>query len=250
MDRREVENWFEHGALSRVMERRTHGVTPDWLMSELVRRPGEVNRNAATSLTARTDQPTEDDPGAGEWHGATHHMVPAAPKFDPAYVRHWVDEAERYRYFQQSLAADESHEDIERQRRLWVVALKSPCMDEWERVCFVTGQAIARSVPAGAKVLLPESDLEVHLAAAGASHTPFVYFDAPEKSVGAIEELEHQRSLGVRYITFTKYGFWWLEIYEDFARHLRSRYRAIEETSDYMLFDLRNAAGHEGSRTP
>jgi SAM-dependent methyltransferase len=151
---------------------------------------------------------------------------------------------------QQSLAADESHEDIERQRRLWVVALKSPCMDEWERVCFVTGQAIARSVPAGAKVLLPESDLEVHLAAAGASHTPFVYFDAPEKSVGAIEELEHQRSLGVRYITFTKYGFWWLEIYEDFARHLRSRYRAIEETSDYMLFDLRNAAGHEGSRTP
>jgi hypothetical protein len=107
MDRREVENWFEHGALSRVMERRTHGVTPDWLMSELVRRPGEVNRNAATSLTTRTDQPTDEDPGAGEWHGSTHHMVPAAPKFDPAYVRHWVDEAERYRYFQQALAEEE-----------------------------------------------------------------------------------------------------------------------------------------------
>jgi SAM-dependent methyltransferase len=147
---------------------------------------------------------------------------------------------------QQSLAADESHEDIERQRRLWVVALKSPCMDEWERVCFVTGQALARVVPSGAAVLLPEPDLEGHLAAAGATHMPFVYFDAPEVSTEAIDELERQRGQGaqsVRYLVFTKYGFWWLEIYEEFANHLRSRYHAVEETPDYVLFDLR---GHEG----
>jgi hypothetical protein len=54
-------------------------------------------------LTRRSEEPPEEAPGAGEWHGATHKILPAVPKYDPAYERHWDKEADRYRAFAQAL---------------------------------------------------------------------------------------------------------------------------------------------------
>ena len=69
-DNQDVSSWFAHGTLTRITERRTHGITADHVLGDLVRRPGDPSRNAATSLTTRAGEPIQEPPGAGEWHGA------------------------------------------------------------------------------------------------------------------------------------------------------------------------------------
>ena len=69
MSGEDVSNWFEDSTLSRMVERRTRGVTADWLLSELVRRPGEANRNSATSLTRREENQTTDRRGKASGTG-------------------------------------------------------------------------------------------------------------------------------------------------------------------------------------
>ena len=69
MSREDVGNWFEDSTLSRMMERRTRGITADWLLDELVRRPGEANRNSATSLTRREENQTTDRRGKASGTG-------------------------------------------------------------------------------------------------------------------------------------------------------------------------------------
>jgi hypothetical protein len=102
-----VEDWFGEDSWKRLTPRRVHGVTPDWLISELVRRPGDDTRQTGTSLTRRTEEPPEEAPGAGEWHGATHKILPAAPRVDLASLRHWDSEADRSRAFAQALEEQE-----------------------------------------------------------------------------------------------------------------------------------------------
>ena len=35
--------------------------------------------------------------------------------------------------------------------------------------------------------------------------------------------------------------FWWLDYFADFARHLRSRYRCVFDSSAALVFDLRRS---------
>ena len=35
-------------------------------------------------------------------------------------------------------------------------------------------------------------------------------------------------------------AFWWLDYYQDLARHLRERYRCVLETERVVVFDLRS----------
>ena len=103
MSREDVKNWFEDSTLSRMMERRTRGVTADWLLGELVRRPGEANRNSATSLTRREGEPGDTAPGEGEWHGGRHRIQETDNRTDPAYMQHYGIREERAREFQEAM---------------------------------------------------------------------------------------------------------------------------------------------------
>jgi hypothetical protein len=102
----DVPDWFERSSLARIMERRTRGITADFVLGELVRRPADPGRTVATSLARREPQEDVDPsaPGAGEWHCATHQMVPAPMKVDPAYVEHYGRREERAREFERALA--------------------------------------------------------------------------------------------------------------------------------------------------
>jgi hypothetical protein len=102
--REDVPDWFERSSLARIMERRTRGITADFVLGELVRRPGDPGRNVATTLTRREGEPDPRAPGQGEWHGATHQMVPAPLRVDPAYVEHYGRREERAREFERALA--------------------------------------------------------------------------------------------------------------------------------------------------
>lgn len=140
---------------------------------------------------------------------------------------------------QQLLAADAAHEDIEKQRRLWIVARKDQSMDEWEAVCYAAGQALARSVPSSSVVLLPEPEMENHLVAAGAEHVKFLYLDPPEDGASIIAAVEDDRQQGGQFLLFSRYSLWWLEVYEDFAAYLNSHYKIIQQTQDSVIYDLR-----------
>lgn len=151
---------------------------------------------------------------------------------------------------QQLLAANAAHEDIERQRRLWVVARKEPGMDLWEAVCYAAAQALAQAAPPGSMVILPEYEMENHLAAAGADHIKFLYLDAPEDGAGAIAALEEYRERGGQFLLFSRYGLWWLEVYEDFSAHLNAHYRIVQQTEDCVIYDLRKESLESGVRSP
>jgi ubiquinone/menaquinone biosynthesis C-methylase UbiE len=140
---------------------------------------------------------------------------------------------------QQMLASSQLCEDVERQRRLWVVARKDSGMDQWEKVCYASGQALARVVPPGSVVLLPEFEMEEHLVVAGAAHVHFSYLESPADSAGAIALLEKQRQSGGQYLLLSRYGLWWLEVYEEFAAYLNSHYRVAQQGEDYVIYDLR-----------
>jgi hypothetical protein len=77
-DNQDVSDWFAWGGLTRMLPQRVHGVTPDDVLGDLVRRPADASRNTATSLTRRTEEPSEEPPahgdsalfsGQSEWHG-------------------------------------------------------------------------------------------------------------------------------------------------------------------------------------
>ena len=63
----DVADWFERSSMARIMERRTRGITADFVLGELVRRPGDPARTSATTLTTRTQGPDQTPPGQGEW---------------------------------------------------------------------------------------------------------------------------------------------------------------------------------------
>jgi hypothetical protein len=95
----DVADWFERSSLARIMERRTRGITADFVLDELVRRPADPSRTSATTLTTRTTEPDPTPPGQGEWHGASHRIIPAHTEMDPAYVA----QADRVAAFAQAL---------------------------------------------------------------------------------------------------------------------------------------------------
>jgi hypothetical protein len=62
--------WFGLSGIRSMQPSRLAGVDSEWLLGELVRRPGDNSRTTATSLTQREPQELDDRaPGAGEWYG-------------------------------------------------------------------------------------------------------------------------------------------------------------------------------------
>lgn len=66
----------------------------------------------------------------------------------------------------------------------------------------------------------------------------------PGNSAEAISHLEELRAEGGEYLLVPRSSFWWLDHYEDFARHLRDRYAPVECGNDAcVLFAL---SGRDG----
>jgi glycosyltransferase involved in cell wall biosynthesis len=60
----------------------------------------------------------------------------------------------------------------------------------------------------------------------------------PKLSGEAIENLEHLRERGVRYLVVPSAQFWWLHYYKELAEHLESAYRRIYFDEHLIVFDL------------
>jgi hypothetical protein len=64
----------------------------------------------------------------------------------------------------------------------------------------------------------------------------------PADDEEAIAHLESLRAKGAEFLLFPATAFWWLEHYEGFRRHLKSRYRVVVEREDVcLIYDLRES---------
>ena len=65
------------------------------------------------------------------------------------------------------------------------------------------------------------------------------YWGPPADDQNAVQELERLRKEGAGYIAFTWPAFWWLDHYSSFQKYLRTHFRALLETEQLIVFDLR-----------
>lgn len=117
---------------------------------------------------------------------------------------------------------------------------------------------IARAtLPAGSRVLvLSKGDYRlVDLGGVEAWHFPqtpdgtYGGYHPPDSEV-AIAHLEALRERGANYLLVPQSALWWLEYYEEFRRHLESRYRlAVQDYDSCLIYSLRERP-EEGRRRP
>ncbi len=73
----------------------------------------------------------------------------------------------------------------------------------------------------------------------------------PADGAEAITQLEQLREQGAGYFLLPSTYFWWLDQYDGFAQHLRSRYRLIADCPDTcLIYDLRGGPVTSGAPSP
>jgi GT2 family glycosyltransferase len=115
---------------------------------------------------------------------------------------------------------------------------------------------VREAVPAGATVMVISrgDDELVDLDDRAAWHFPQGRHGEyrghhPADSAEAIAHLEALRARGGTYLVVPSTAYWWLEHYEDFARHLTDRYRAIVRDADTCLvYELADTGAVDADR--
>jgi GT2 family glycosyltransferase len=105
--------------------------------------------------------------------------------------------------------------------------------------------AVERTIPEGATVLVISRGDQQLLEFNGrrAWHFPRqpdgMYAGCyPANSGDAIAHLEHQRNLGAEFLIVPSPGFWWLDHYEDFGKHLTNRCEIVSDNASCVIFRL------------
>ena len=65
----------------------------------------------------------------------------------------------------------------------------------------------------------------------------------PADSREAIDQLERAREQGAEYLLFPQTSLWWLDYYDDFAEHLRTRYSEMKLDGACLVFGLDASRG-------
>jgi hypothetical protein len=69
-------------------------------------------------------------------------------------------------------------------------------------------------------------------------HFPRDFGSPVAQDAEAIRELETLRREGARYLVFLRNTMWWFDQYPEFGRAVTTSYRRVQETEDYVIFDL------------
>ena len=141
-------------------------------------------------------------------------------------------------YHAREVAPAYADADLDVEFRIWVVARKGNGMDEWESVCWAAGQALKRSAPPDAAVIVANPGWARQLEAASSPDHRFLGLYTPADGSAAIATLEALREEGGQYLLLTRYALWWEQSYPELFTHLATRYRRIGRTEDYLLVDL------------
>jgi radical SAM protein with 4Fe4S-binding SPASM domain len=118
--------------------------------------------------------------------------------------------------------------------------------DEYAAIVAGTVAALDRIVPAGARALIVSKgdDALTRLRDGEAWHFPCLedgsWGHYPLDDASAIDQVERERERGAQFLAFPSTGFWWLEHYRTFAKHLDDHYVvASEHQREHVIYDLR-----------
>jgi hypothetical protein len=103
-------------------------------------------------------------------------------------------------------------------------------------------EEIRKSIPTEVKFILVDEE-QIRSTSRLQNAIPFLerdgqFWGLPEDDRVAIDELERMRQAGARFLAFIRSTFWWLDHYQQFQKHLRSRYSCIREDDQLIVFDL------------
>ena len=118
----------------------------------------------------------------------------------------------------------------------------------WIQQLYSLSEEIAALVPAGEPVIVVDQGAFGNLFTRSCRVIPFLkcdeqYPEAPSEDAAAIQQLERLRSLGAASIVFAWPAFWWLDYYDGFRQHLRSKFRCIRRNERLIAFDMRSDSG-------
>lgn len=128
--------------------------------------------------------------------------------------------------------------------------------EAWAAERAAVAHRIRRAVPAGARVLAVDKWDPSLLREAGrrGGHFPDLGLHPrgyPADDADAIRHLAELRARGAEYLVFPRAGFWWLEHYDGFARHLAARHERVwaDETCVIYRLDIGSGRGVSGSES-
>jgi len=120
-----------------------------------------------------------------------------------------------------------------------------PHANEWMHALLQASKEVSEVVPEGETLILVDDEAFGKDFARGRRCVPLleragIDWGAPADAKTAIGELERLRRDGsAGFIAFGWHTFWWLDYYEEFAAHLRSRFRCVMENQRLIIFDLK-----------
>lgn len=120
-----------------------------------------------------------------------------------------------------------------------------PHANEWMHRLMQASEELSKIVPDGETYILVDEQGFGSDFAPGRRSLPFLerdgeYFGAPHDDKTAINEFERLRlEQNAHFIAFGWSAFWWLDYYQEFNAHLRSRFACMLENSRLIIFDLR-----------
>lgn len=116
----------------------------------------------------------------------------------------------------------------------------APMYQPWAMPAFKAGVALQRMSPPDALVAVVDGGDPTAIYYSGRKgwHFPRNFGGLVGQDAEAIWELETLRQEGAKYLVVLPYTTWWLDHYTDFGRHVNALYRRLQETEDYVVFDL------------
>ena len=116
----------------------------------------------------------------------------------------------------------------------------APLYQPWALPAFKAGVALRQLAPRDALVAVVDGGDPTAIYYSGRKgwHFPRDFGSPVAQDAEAIRELETLRREGARYLVFLRNIMWWFDQYPDFGRAVTISYRRIQETEDYVIFDL------------
>jgi glycosyltransferase involved in cell wall biosynthesis len=96
-------------------------------------------------------------------------------------------------------------------------------------------------------ILVDDLQLKLDKTFFGRRWVPFTeregkYWGPPSNDLSAINEIERQRQIGVKYMVFAWMSFWWLDYYKGMEEYLTKNYKAIVRDDTLIAFDLQGTS--------
>jgi 4-amino-4-deoxy-L-arabinose transferase-like glycosyltransferase len=116
----------------------------------------------------------------------------------------------------------------------------APLYQPWALPAFRAGVALRQLASRDALVAVVDmgDPTAIYYSGRKGWHFPQDFGSPVAQDVEAIREVEALRREGARYLVFLRHTMWWLDRYPDFGRAVTTSYRRVQETEDYVIFDL------------